>query len=1179
MEVLLMHRDDPIDPDEPQRGASDPGASVWVAASAGTGKTKVLSDRVLRLMLSGTEPRRILCLTYTRAAAAEMANRIAHRLGEWATADDTRLEEALSKLLGSSATDAQRHRARTLFATVLDAPGGLGIQTIHAFCQSLLGRFPLEAGIAPHAQPMDEREAVDLRQRALQEVLADAGRSGGPLAEALAGIVRHLREFRFGEVMAEIAKKPGRFEAMIAAHGSLPAAMDAVPALLGLAPGETAASIIAGGCGDAACDIPALQRAADALACGTSPECSRATRMHIWLEADAQTRAETFDGWVRIFLTDLAKQPRVKDAKSLATKDTEQRFPGTRAAMLAEAERLAGLLPRRCAAITCEATTALMVVGAALLHRYRSLKQSRALLDYEDLIDGAHRLLQSTEGDWVLYKLDGGLDHLLIDEAQDTAPAQWQILQALTAEFLAGEGARRLLRTIFAVGDVKQSIFSFQGAEPRAFLESRAHYGARVAAAGGNWRPLAMQTSFRSTRAVLAAVDATFATREMTEAIALEATEIVHRAWRKEDGGSVEVWPPLGVRDRGKSPPAWEPPTQRSAEDAPQIRLARLIALRIAAMLARREPLPAKGRPIRAGDIMVLVRRRTQLVPALIRALKDLEVPVAGIDRMLLTEQLAVMDLLALVQFVLLPEDDLTLATVLKSPLAGFDEDALFALAQPRAGSLWKALQAAAIAGEALAAAAHRFLGGLLADADRLPPYEFLMRALGPLPGAAAGDAPAELADTGRRRLLARLGRDADDPIAELLESALAFERTHPPSLQGFVAWLEHADVEIARDPETGATDAVRVMTVHGAKGLQAPIVFLPDSCQTPDERFPLFWPKDAENREVLLWPPFARFREKVANAERARACQRQHEEHMRLLYVAMTRAADRLIVCGWLTKNQSAPKERSWHALIEKGLRKRIPPPDLAEEEDPFLANNSQPGPADGTTVLRLTCPQQRLTPHPAEVHPIATDVLPAWSQRRAPDEPPPPRPLLPSHPSDIAQPPVISPLLAEQRFRRGRLIHRLLQELPELPAAARDAAGRRWLARPTHRLDPAEQAEIAAEVAAVLTDPLLTPLFGPDGRAEVPLSGHIGGRLITGQIDRLVVTADAITVLDLKSDRPPPHSAGTVHPAYLQQMAAYRALLQAIYPDRPVRCLLLWTQTPAAMLLDDALLDRWAP
>ena len=1176
-DALLLHPGEPDDPDEPQRGASDPAASVWVAASAGTGKTKVLSDRVLRLMLSGTEPRRILCLTYTRAAAAEMANRLAQRLGEWASLDDARLVVELRRLLGRKAHDAERHRARTLFARVLDSPGGLNIQTIHAFCQSLLGRFPLEADIAPHAQPMEEREATDLRQRALQEVLADADRGGGPLADALATVVRHLRESRFGDLMAEIAGKPGRFEAMIAAHGSVAAATEAVRELLALAPDETPASVLAAGCDDDACDVAGLWRAAEALATGSDADCARSQRMRTWLAADTPTRALTFATWAGNFLAGLDKQPHVKADKYLATKRIEAEAPGTLAVLREEGERLLQLLPRRCAAITAEATAGLLVVAAALLHRYRTLKHNLALLDYEDLIEGARRLLHSTDGDWVLYKLDGGLDHLLVDEAQDTAPRQWHILHALTAEFFAGKGARGSRRTIFAVGDVKQSIFSFQGADPGAFLASRERYSEGVRAAGGDWRPIAMKTSFRSTRAVLAAVDATFASTEMTQAIALEADRIVHQAWRKLDGGSVEIWPPLRQRERER-PPAWEPPVQRSAEDAPQSRLARLIAQRIATMLEQREPLVAKGRPIRPGDVMVLVRRRTQLVPALIRALKERRVPVAGIDRMLLTEQLAVMDLLALVNFVLLPEDDLTLATVLKGPLVGFDEDALFALAQPRPGRLWRALREAAGEGMPAAATAYGFLQTMRQAAGRLPPYEFLMKALGPLPAAAAGDV-SDLADSGRRRLLSRLGRDADDAIAELLEAALVFERNHPPSLQGFVAWLERADVEIARDPETGAADAVRVMTVHGAKGLQAPIVFLPDSCQTPDEKFTLFWPEDQQGREVLLWPPFARFREEVANAARRRACERQHEEHMRLLYVAMTRAADRLIVCGWLTKNQTKkaePKEKSWHALIARGLRENIPAGQLIEEKDPFLAAAAL---ADGDDVLRLTCPQQTAAPCRTEDPPLAAPELPAWARRKAAVEAVTAHPLRPSHPPDGAEPAVVSPLLAEQRFRRGRLIHRLLQELPELPVPARDAAARRWLARPTHRLEAAEQAEIAAEVAAVLADPLLAPLFGADGRAEVPLSGEIGGRLIAGQIDRLVLSADAVTILDFKSDRPPPRSAATVHPAYLQQMAAYRALLRAMYPDRRVRCLLLWTQTPAAMALDDAMLDRWAP
>ena len=1154
-----------IDPDEPQRGAADPRASVWVAASAGTGKTKVLSDRVLRLMLSGTDPRRILSLTYTRAAAAEMANRMTDRLGGWAVSDAAGLRRALRELLGRDPKTEELLRARALFARVLETPGGLGIQTIHAFCQSLLGRFPLEADVAPHARAMDERDAADLLQRALWRLLEDAERSGGPLADALAGVTRHLGQMRFGEIVHEISRQPGRFFEMIAAHGSVEATAGAVRTLLGLADGETPARIIAGACADDGFDAAGLRRAVAALQRGTKAENERGASMAAWLEVGPATRADSFDRWAGAFLT---QKEEIRADRNLATQATEKAAPGTLAILRTEAERLLCVLPRRRAAVTAEATEALLTLAHALLQTYQRMKQSRALLDYEDLIEGALRLLRGAGAAWVLYKLDGGLDHLLIDEAQDTAPAQWRIIRELTAEFFAGEGARRLPRTVFAVGDVKQSIFSFQGAQPLAFLESRDLYAARVTAAGHDFRPIEMKTSFRSTRAVLTAVDATFAPPEMTHAIALEAHSIVHRAYRKLDGGSVEVWPPLTPRATPR-PPAWDPPVARIETDDPQSRLAQLIALRIARMVNAPEPLPAKSRPIRAGDVMVLVRRRTAFVPALIRALKEHRVPVAGIDRMLLTEQLAVMDLLALARFALLPDDDLTLATVLKGPLAGLDDDALFTLAHGRPGTLWESLRAGATASASLGFA-YGFLAEMLALADRVAPFEFFSRALGPMPHGPA-------LDTGRRRLLSRLGRDADDPIAELLELALAYERTHPPSLQGFVFWLERADVEIKRDPETSGADAVRVMTVHGAKGLQAPIVFLPDSCQVPPPRSPLLWPKDPQGREVLLWPPRSSYREGVAEEELQRVRRAEQQEHMRLLYVAMTRAADRLIVCGWLTKKQKEPDEESWHRLIRDGLLRDGPRTGVVAEDDPFLAG--QWALADGAEVLRVTCPQETAAAPGAAAPALPLPPLPDWARHPAPDEPPPARPLRPSLPEDAQAPPPVSPASAAHRFRRGRLIHRLLQELPELPEAARATAAVQWLARPTHGLSPDEQAEIAAEVAAVLRDPELAPLFGPDGRAEVPLAGSIDGRPVVGQVDRLLVSAETVTILDFKSDRPAPRSAAGVHPAYLRQMAAYRALLRRVYPGRRVLCVLLWTERPTAMALDDRDLDRWAP
>jgi ATP-dependent helicase/nuclease subunit A len=1150
------------DPHEAQRGASDPGASVWVAASAGTGKTKVLTDRVLRLMLAGSEPGRILCLTYTKAAAAEMANRIADRLGDWAIADAARLEAKLVALLGRKPTDDQRRMARQLFARVLDAPGGLNIQTIHAFCQSLLARFPLEAGVAPHSTVMEDRDSEDLLAVARQEVIEAAGDVSGRLGHSLAVTTRHIKEGRFASLMKEIAQSPVRLLPMIEAHGSAEAAVAAMRGILGLSQQETAESVVTDACARGTFDLDGLRRAVAALARGSEAECRRAAIIDAWLDADLPRKAQTFEQYSSVFLT---RKTQLREDKALVTQRVECGWPGTLHVLRTEAERLACVLPRQRAAVTAEASEALLMLGQALMHRYRELKHRWARLDYNDLIEMTARLLRDDgSASWVLYKLDGGIDHVLIDEAQDTAPEQWEVIKKLTEEFFSGEGSRGARRTIFAVGDVKQSIFSFQGADPAAFLASRNWYGRRVPSAGHDWRPIPLKTSFRSTRAVLTAVDATFKDAEMVRSIALEPEQIVHQAYRLRDGGSVEVWQPIAPRAPDKPDP-WAPPIERVATDSPQIRLARLIAARTQEMLDKRELLQSKGRPIAPGDIMVLVRRRTVFMQALVRALKERQLPIAGVDRMLLTEQLAVMDLIALAKFALLPEDDLTLATVLKGPIVGLDEDCLFTLAYRRDGTLWRALRDRAMS-DAHYASAYRQLSGILALADQVAPFEFFMRLLGPTP---EGD-PTE---SGRRKLLSRLGHEADDPITELLETALAYERIHPPSLQGFLYWLERSDVEIKRDPEQGQHNAVRVMTVHGAKGLQAPIVFLPDTCQMPDLMESLLWPSGDDGRRALLWTPSARFFETVAERERRQLADKQLEEYRRLLYVAMTRASDRLIVCGWLTRNQrNGPPENCWHRAIETAVR-----PLSIETEDAFLDRFSGPsGLTDSPRVLHLSCPQER-TPEPAPAaDEEATEPLPFWAMRPAPARPSPVRPLRPSHEE---QPTVLPPVTDKARFQRGRLIHRLLQELPDIAPVARADAARRWLARPTHRLNAEAQAEIAAEVLAVMEDSRFAPLFGPGSRAEIPLSGEVDGQLITGQIDRLLVSHEKVTVLDYKSDRPAPASPARIPAAYLRQMAAYRALLRGIYPGRVVRCVLLWTEEPRPMPLDDALLDPWAP
>jgi ATP-dependent helicase/nuclease subunit A len=647
-----------------------------------------------------------------------------------------------------------------------------------------------------------------------------------------------------------------------------------------------------------------------------------------------------------------------------------------------------------------------------------------------------------------------------------------------------------------------------------------------------------LSISFRAAPAVLDFVDAVFTHDAAAAGVALDGAPIRHGAARVGMAGRVELWPKL-VPEPADPPAPWEPPVRRIDSEAPRTRLAKRIASQIAHWIQSHEPLAARGRPIRARDVMVLVRRRNRFVEELIAALKRLDVPVAGADRVVLTDQIAVMDLLALGQFLLLPEDDLTLAALLKSPLYGVDEESLFALARDRGGqSLWQRVQDAADAGDPLIALARRELGELLGQADFMPPYELFADLLG--------------ARRGRERLLRRLGAEAADAIDEFLNQCLAFERTHPPSLQGLLRWLGGGEAEVKRDPESGERDEVRVMTVHGAKGLQAPIVILPDTVGLPPNRPPpLLWPDAAP---VMLWAPRDGKGEALSEAAKAEVKRRAEEEYRRLFYVALTRAEDRLYICGW--EGEQRPGAGNWWDLAEAGIRLLgaeamiDPPPGHAPFTAPgWVVHGAQAAP-----------PKREALGGPVA---SAGAALPDWAKRAPPPEPTPARPLIASRPSQ-ADPAPRSPLVkagAETRFQRGLIIHRLLQSLPELDPDSAEAAARRFLARPSFALAPEEQADILRETLAVLRHPDFAAVFGPRSQAEIPVVGLVGDRALSGRIDRLVVTEDEIMIVDYKTNRPPPKRWQDTPPAYIEQLAAYRAALALIYPGRRTRTLLLWT------------------
>ena len=1121
---------------EHQLRAASPDASVWVGASAGSGKTSVLSDRVLRLMLlDGAKPERLLCLTFTQAAAAEMKTRVMAELAHWAAANEATLADSLSKLLGRRATGDEEECARRLFARALDAPGGLKIQTIHGFCQSLLGRFPLEAGVVPYFDLAEDRVAAELMADARNRVLA-AARAGGSLQAALAIATERAGEDRFDTLVADLARERGRLTRLVEEHG-----IDGVEAMIfarhGADPAETPERLIAEAVRDGAFDLVSLRRACDALARSGVEDQRRASVLASFL-ADPRTRVAAYEAYRAVFLT---KEGTIR--ARLAAKAAEKHDPRCKEVLQKEAERLLALDQRIKALRIARSTSALVRLAVAIVETYADLKQAKALLDYDDLILKARDLL-SMEGvaPWVLFKLDGGLDHILIDEAQDTNPDQWQVVQHLAEEFFAGSGAREdVQRTIFAVGDYKQSIYGFQRADPREFQRMRMHFAMRVSGSERIWDEVQLETSFRSTPAVLGAVDAVFARPEAVAGVTPDDQPIHHKPHREGAGGLVEIWPLVEPAERDPFE-SWTPPVEQRSGDDPETNLARLIARRIAEWIGT-ETLPARGRAVRPGDVMVLVRRRGTFLDALVRALKQRQVPVAGADRILLTEQLAVMDLMALGHALLLPSDDLTLATVLKSPLIGLDEDRLYRLAHGRDGTLWRRLQA--MKGDPDFAAAHDILAGLLARADYLSPFALFAHVLGPLGG--------------RRKIQARLGPESLDALEEFLNAALAHERAHPPSLQGFLHWLDAAAEDIKRDLEHGGRDEVRVMTVHGAKGLQAPIVILPDTVSPLRDDPGVLWTEDG----LPLWCPRAEDADAVAGRARASARTRREEEHRRLLYVAMTRAEDRLYVCGWRTSDRRSGTP-SWYDLVAAAF-------ETLPSVEPVVER-----PARRFLSAQTAAPE---TPK-AEALAGKAPPLPAWASLAPKPEPLPPRPLAPSRPEDPEQP-VRSPLVVQDglRFRRGRLVHRLLQSLPDLAPKARAEAARRWLARAGQGVTPDQAEALLTETLAILDDPALIPLFGPGSRAEVPVTGVIGTHVVSGQVDRLVALRDRILIIDYKTNRPPPTAPERVAPLYLRQMAAYRAILRRVYDDRPVECRLLWTDGPRQMALPDGLLDLYAP
>jgi ATP-dependent helicase/nuclease subunit A len=1118
-----------------QSAASDPEVSAWVAANAGSGKTYVLAQRVINLLLKGVEPEKILCITFTKAAAANMSKQVFDRLAHWITLDDAALDETIRAHANLPSDAARRALARRLFARALETPGGLKVQTIHAFCTQLLHQFPFEANVAARFSVLDEAEQSQLLERLTLGVLLEGAQTpDSALAHALDAAMTAAADRTFRDVVREAIGKRDAIDQWVASAGSIETAIANLSKALDVDPADSIDDIEAeyfSGAVIAPSEWPAL---ATLLACGGKTDSEQAERFARLAALGGSERVETY---LDIFCTSGARTPR----KSIVSKAMADAALVER--LVAEQQRVCALLERRRAVACRDRSAALLTVAHAVLSRYAGEKERRGLLDYDDLIDKTLALLANVDAAWVHYKLDLGIDHVLVDEAQDTSHKQWEIVRRLTAELTAGAGARGLRRTMFAVGDEKQSIYSFQDAAPKEFAAMLRHFRNSHEKSGQRFVVSKFEHSFRSGAAILDAVDVVFKHRD----IALSVTSDLdgfppHIALPDAPASVVEVWEPHKPDER-KEIEGWDAPFDTVSETSPRVKLARRIARTVRKMV--------DDRAVRYGDVLILVRQRGELFEAIIRALKNQNVEVAGADRLMLTEHIAVMDLIALAEALLLPQDDLALATVLRSPLFGFSDDDLFAIAWDRGrSSLRAALMRKASEKEIFADAATR-LDTLASAARRETPFAFYALLLGQ--------------GGGRRRFLGRLGAEANDAIDEFLNVAFDYERRETPSLQGFLTWLRDARAEIKRDMEI-RRDEVRVMTVHGAKGLEAPVVILADTMTPPAGPQP---PRLLQlGGGATIWAGRkADDAPKLAAARAAAGSEAEHE-YRRLLYVAMTRAAHRLIVCG--ADGIKARPKNCWYDLVRNAL-------------DPMLVAEGEN--EDKVLLYRKQPPQDAKAPAVAAAAGRSErSDIPSWLRAPAPAEAPRPAPISPSSAFDeeIGTLARMAGSAADRQkaLTRGRIVHRLLQSLPDIPAAGRRAAIERYLRGAAADLPSVERAEIAQQILTLLNDLVFAEVFAPGSRAEVPIVGRIARAgaapiLVSGQVDRLAVTRDVVLVVDYKTDRTSPSEPAQAPKPYVRQLALYRGVLARIYPEKTIRAALVFTEGPTMIEVPSAAME----
>lgn len=1158
---LLIEPIEKIDPNIPQRAATIPEHDVWVAASAGSGKTKVLTDRVLRLLLpdpegrwAGTAPHRILCITFTKAAAALMAIRVQKILGEWAVMEGGKLRTELKNLLGQEPNDKMITAARTLFAKVLDSPSGLSIMTIHSFCQSILGRFALEAGVTPGFQVMEEAKAHELLRHIVDDCVAGVTEGDMPLEfqKSFCRIATYMDYDSFRDTLLTMIGHSRELMQFIDGCPTSEAMRDVLSATLDLGANTTRDDVFA----DFLDDIKQIDmlNICRLLATGAKTYAGFGDAIATWLALKTPEKQKE-----QISTLENALLTKKKEIRSIGTK-LEEAHPEMHQDFISCAEKYLNYLDRLAVINQVEQTSDVLQIVSFCLAQFAKIKKDRNVLDFNDLILKTRALLESGNLLWVHFKLDEGIDHILVDEAQDTNRHQWEIIRLLSQEFQAGLGDTNRQRSLFVVGDEKQSIFSFHGADPTAFHKMRDYFKKRSENAGRIFSSIHLETSFRSAEPILELVDNVFERHDLRQSLGLPTTHtLTHYAFHGKMAGLVELWDADSTEKTKKNEnyewvlPATQLNEIEQNESTSSFSLAKKIADTISGWLTTKEKLESEGRPIEPRDILILVRTRTGFVADVVRQLKMKGVPVSGVDRMKLTNQIAVMDCMALARFALFPDDDLSLACLLRSPFIRISEDELMGYALGRGHqSLYEALRQKAPAHTI------NWLQNIIIKAQSQKPFDFFDTILNE-------SCPYQHSQnlSGWKAFTTCLGADSVDPLDEFLSYCLLQEDNAVFSLEEFLVQLQSSDIEIKRDNEGGGENSinqVRIMTVHASKGLEAPIVFLPDTESVPSKGKidRLQWIKqDGNMPDIPLWAVSKKEASTIYQNLAEKAYEAAMDEHMRLLYVALTRPRERLYVAR--EGKSEKINDASWYAIIKQGFEK------LPFENKEGVMRYHKSSAEESKKKEQAQSTNSNAETFPDFLKLASTQTIDITTRQ-----------ITPSRLEAMDKSPLNTRFMMERTEQkkailRGNVTHKLFEILPDIQPDKRRDMARHFIDKFGDRLDKSIRDDILTETMAIIEDSIFADIFGANSMAEVPVSGDMGdGTIINGQIDRLVIRDDVILIVDFKTNRPSPTAENDVPESYKKQLKAYKTAMSRLYPARTIKCALLWTDKPFLMPIE---------